>query len=213
MEGLGTVDEWVGIAREQQSGADNCIPRFFMDAVPDPARTEAEGHQCFKEVAKVEIIIPGDKNNRPIHKVRDEHKQRWPAAWAKFEATRQETLDGTPIDQYPALSKAQVLEFKALGILTVESLAGLDDQGIQKIGPDGRKIRERARQYIQPAAETETELRKTIRDQGQSIAEMQTQIDTLSRQLAEAQDAKPKRTAKTTKATDNVSNEDSSAAD
>lgn len=191
---IGTPNEWLDIAKEQQPGApDNCIPRFFIDAVPDKARSEEQGRQCFREVEKVEIIIPGDKNNRPIHKVNDEHRRRWPDAYAKFQKTREETYgDGTPLEQYPALSKAMVLEMKAMGILTVEALAGLDDQAAENIR-GGRQIRERARQYIQPPSETEAELRKTVHDQAQTISEMKTRIDTLERQAVEGEQTKPKR--------------------
>lgn len=181
MDEVGSVREWTDIANRQERGEDNTIPRFYMRAVQDPLETERQNRPIYKEVPYVEIIVPGDKNNRPDVKVTDEHKRRWPVQWEKFQISKREVLEGTPIESWPLLNRAQVAEFKALGILTVESLAGLDDLGVQKLGPYGLNMRQRAKQHIQPPSMTEGELRSENRQLKQQLEAVTARLENLER--------------------------------
>lgn len=176
---VGTVREWTEIANQVERGDDNTIPRFYMRAVQDHLQTEQQGRPIFAETPYVEIIVPGDKNNRPDVKVTDEHRKRWPSQWAKFQATKQESIEGTPIENFNILNRAQVAEFKALGILTVEALAGLSDGYLEKLGLYGRQMRERAKQYLQPPSATESELRADKHRLEQELASMKARLDSL----------------------------------
>jgi hypothetical protein len=190
MSELGSVHEWTDLAMKQERGEDNCIPRFYMREVPDPKESEIAGRPKFKLVPYVEIIIPGSKLDRPDRKVTEADKQRWPAAWAKFQMRQEETLgEGTPIEAWPYLNRAQVAEMKALGILTVEALANLGDSGLAKIGMGARELQQRARQFLKPQDDRETELRAQIKAQAERIKELETERD-YYRKIAEA---KPKR--------------------
>lgn len=160
MSDVGTVGEWNQIARDQAGGEDSCVPRFYLREVQNTALSEKEGRPRFDMKPYVEIFIPGEKHNRPDRPVNENDKRRWPGAWEKFQATQQEVLEGTPIEQWPYLNRAQVAEMKALGVMTIESLAGMADGLLEKLGPGGRDLQSRARQHLQPQGETETELRE-----------------------------------------------------
>lgn len=163
MSDLGSVSEWANLAQKQERGDDSCIPRFYMREVPDPKESQIAGRPKFKLVPYVEIIIPGSKLDRPDRKVGDDDRKRWPGAWAKFQMRQEETIgDGTPIDQWNYLNRAQVAEFKALGIMTVDALATLGDTGLEKIGMGARDLQKRAKQFLKPQGDVETELRAEI---------------------------------------------------
>ena len=126
------------------------------------ARTEEAGVPKYDLKPYVEIFIPGEKHNRPDRPVNDSDKERWPVAWAKFEASEEETEEGMPLREWPYLNRAQVAELNALGILTVEALAGMADGLLQNIGPGARDLQKRAKHVLKPQSEAEGDLRKEI---------------------------------------------------
>lgn len=131
---------------------DSTFPRFFMHQEQDPVASEREGRPIFREIEMVEIIMPGIAHlNKPAFKVTDEHRQRWPDHYDRFKKGQQMSLDGTPIEQWPILTRGMVLELKALEIHTVEACATLTDHAIQRIPMYGRKLRDLAKAYLDDA--------------------------------------------------------------
>src|SRR6185312_14958555 len=53
--------------------------------------------------------------------------------------------------EWAILKRSQVLELKALGFKTVEHIARMDDQAIQRIGMGGRILRDRAKAFLDDA--------------------------------------------------------------
>lgn len=62
------------------------------------------------------------------------------------------SIDGTPLEQWPVLTRAMVLEMKAMGIHTVEQAATMPDTAVQLVGRGGYMLRERAKAYLDEAA-------------------------------------------------------------
>ena len=162
MSDVGSVHEWKEIANEGERGDDSCVPLFYLREVQNKARSDVEGRVCFDQKEYVEIFVPGEKTLRPNRPVTDADKKRWPVAYAKFQRTREETLDGTPVEQWPYLNRAQVAEMKANGIMTVEAIADVPDGLIDRLGPNGRDLQTRAMQFLKPQSEIETELRDEV---------------------------------------------------
>lgn len=130
---------------------DNTIPIFSMKAKEDVAASRREGRPIFKEVPYVEILIPGSRD-RHVAQVTEQHKQRWPNQWAAFENRREEAIEGTPIEEWPQITVAQVATMRALKIRTVENLAHLNDSAIGKLGPGGRELVNKAKRFIEFAS-------------------------------------------------------------
>jgi len=165
------VGYWENFAAEQQAGGrDDCIPHFYMRAVRNPARSEAEGRPVFDEAAYVRVLVPGDRNSVVDRRVGDADRERWPRRWAAFLA-RRERPSGTPIGHWPYLTVARVAELKALEVLTVEQVAEADEATMERIGEDAAALAERARHFLQPQSETETELREEIARLKRDVAE------------------------------------------
>jgi len=57
---------------------------------------------------------------------------------------------GTPITEWPVVSKSQALNLKAMSIHTVEALAEVSDNALNWLG--ARELREKARSYLAAAA-------------------------------------------------------------
>ncbi len=152
-------------------GADQCIPLFRWEARQNQRRTTEEGRPIFDQVPFVQILIPGDKNATVDRKVTEADKTRWPRQWEKFQQNSESPPEGTPLDQWPALSVSQIAELRALNILTIEALANLSDIGLQRIGPGARNFQRRAKAFL-----------RTAKDDGY-VYEMMQKIDDLTARL------------------------------
>lgn len=126
-------------------------PRFYMDTEKDEKASQEHGRPIFHEVEMVEMIIPGNPHTKPVQRVRDDHRARWPEAYDRFKAGQQAAVDGTPIEEWSPLTKSQCMELKALGFQSVEELAAMNESAIQRIGMGGRTLQQKAKAYIEQA--------------------------------------------------------------
>jgi hypothetical protein len=126
-------------------------PRFFIDSVQDMVASENQGRPIFRDEERVEIIMPGNPHTRPVARVTEEHKQRWPREYAAFKAGIEVSPDGTPLEEWSILKRSQVLELKALGFKTVEHVRDMDDHAIQRIGMGGRNLKQAADAFLDDA--------------------------------------------------------------
>lgn len=134
-------------------------PRFFVDQVQDMVASENAGRPIFREEERVEIIMPGNPHTRPVARVTEEHKQRWPREYEAFKAGLEISPDGTPLEEWPILKRSQVMELKALGFKTVEHVRDMDDLAIQRIGMGGRRLKELASGFLNDADRIASETR------------------------------------------------------
>lgn len=167
---------------------------FYNRPKKDEAETSRQGRPVFKTVPYVKINVPADPLSLVDRRVKDADKERWPVAWRAFEEGRSGSVSGTPIEEFPLLTTVQVAEMKAVGIRSVEMLAGVKDSGLKRLGADGRKLRERAAQWLQGAPETERELRTKLEEKDRTITSLEARIAKLeaARDAAEKADDKPK---------------------
>lgn len=162
---------------------DRSFPRFFMHPVEDGMASAKEGRPIFKEIEKVEIIMPGIANlTKPVMSVTNEHRERWPREYEAFKKGQEIAPDGTPIEEWPVLKRPMVLELKALEIHTVEQIATLSDFALQRIGRQAFRLRQMAQAYLDDAVRMSavTELAKAKEDLEMRVAEQDRKIAELS---------------------------------
>jgi hypothetical protein len=179
--GAYTRTESFNPALNSNSRLTGLFPHFAMDTKPDPLATEREGRPIFRDIEIVELISPGNPLNIPVEIVTDEHRQQWPEQYRAFRAGHEISADGTPLEQWPILRKAQVAELKALNIMTVEHVRDMSDHACQR-GMGFIRLRALAKAYLEDAAEgallsqvTADGERKDAR-----IAELEHKVDELS---------------------------------
>lgn len=157
------------------------FPRFFNKAVPDQAASDKEGRPMFRTEEFVEITFAGNPLNVPVLKVTDEHRKRWPEHYKQFKDGQERQVVGMPLEQWPQVTLDQVEGLKALKIFSVEDLANLDDQGLQRLGMGGRELRAKAEAYIKAAkdasyihaaAKREEEMDRRFKEQEEAMAQM-----------------------------------------
>lgn len=114
-------------------GRDPVHPRFHTMSVPDAERTKTEGRACFKEIEMVEILSPGARNSIPDLPVTEQHRQRWPRQYAAFKQGLEAPLDGTPLIEWPLISRSQAEELAAINVKTLEQLIAMPDNAKQRV--------------------------------------------------------------------------------
>jgi hypothetical protein len=161
-------------------GAERNYPRFFVESVEDKAASVNAGRPIFHDEERIEIIMPGNPYTRPVQRVTDEHRQKWPKEYQAFKAGLELAADGTPLEEWPRLKRSQVLELKALGFQTVEHVASMDDQAVQRVGIGGRQLRELAKAFLDDAARA-----AEVERLADANAKKDVELDALRRQVTE----------------------------
>ena len=132
------------------SDAERIMPRFYIESVKDELASQRENRAIYYDQERVELIMPGNPYNVPVNIVTDEHRERWPKQYAAFKAGHTMSAEGTPLEQWPTLSRSQVLELKAMNIMTVEHVANMADQACQRF-MGGMRLRELAKAFLDDA--------------------------------------------------------------
>lgn len=157
-------------------------PIFFMDPVLDKVESDKAGRPIYREVEKVRIMIAGDAKSEVVQKVTNRHRMDFPGAYQRFKAGVEQVPDGTPLEQWPQISRSQALTFRAANIHSVEMLAEVSDTALQSLGMGARELRAKARAYIERAAST-----AAADKQAAENAALKEQIALLTSQIADMQ--------------------------
>jgi hypothetical protein len=148
----------------QQQADAGLLVRFEWADVPDADATEKAGYPQFRRRERVCIRIPG--RDERFDWVKEEHRRRFPRAYAAFKAGTPEKIDGTPLSDWPGTNKNEVSMLGHYGVLSVEQLAGTSDESISLMGHGVRPIRDRAKAWLEarksnkPVAELQSALKE-----------------------------------------------------
>ena len=118
-------------------GADSRLAvQFYKKSMKQEDASNEAGRPIFKEFDFVRIMIPGDNLTEIDTYAQESHKQRFPRQWAHYQnqVAGHEDIVGTPLDQWPQVTRSQAEELRGLKFQTVESIADCSDQQLQRIG-------------------------------------------------------------------------------
>lgn len=129
---------------------------FYMRAVKNEFRSSQEGRPIYENKEYIRIQPLGDKTkviDRPVQKFenggRPSDLERFPRQWQKFLSQESQVSDGTPIQEWAPIGRAEAMELKGLGFHTVEMLAKAGEVNINF--PGGRKLRDMAIAWLEKA--------------------------------------------------------------
>jgi hypothetical protein len=134
------------------------IVHFEKRAIEDTEESNKQGRPIFRDRDFVIINIAGDQTRvieRPVDldgngRVPPDNV-RFPRQWAAFQAQNEQTQDGTPITEWPPISKSQAAELKAMHIHTVEALAAVADSNLKWMG--ARDMQKKAQAWLSQASD------------------------------------------------------------
>lgn len=129
---------------------------FFTEATENPRKSREAGRPIFEDAEFVRIKIAGDPKNTliaPANQVsgpeRLSYAERFPEHYRYFKDHLGTHVEGLPLTEMPWLTASKRAELKALNILTVEALAGLDGTMLQRIGIGARELKNQATAWLE----------------------------------------------------------------
>ena len=171
-------------------------PIFFVEPVENPAKSALEGRPIFDELERVRIMVVGDPFTASVQPVTQDIKDRFPLQYLAFERQKTERLvTGTPITEWPVITRARASELHALDIFSVENLSCVSDANIMRLGPDGRALRAKALAFLS-CAKDGAALAGLAQENLQlktDLADLRDQMGVMAERLSAAEDkaAKP----------------------
>jgi hypothetical protein len=170
---------------QPQSGDEKLYVKFYPSTVRDDIATKAEGRPIFKEVDFVMIQAPGDLLKCIKRPVRPQDTQRFGRQLQAYKSGGdQEKGSGTPLEQWPMVSRAQVEELRYFKITTVEQLASVADNVAQKF-MGIQNLKQHAKDWLGKAENSKeiVQLRNQNTTQAEEIEELKASIRALSDQM------------------------------
>ena len=150
--------------------------RFELRAVEDRTASMTAGHYVARDV-EYALITPAGGSLVVERRVTPELIARYPEPYQSWKEGQEPPPDGTPIREFPPLSPAQVHLCLSLNLRSIEDLANTPETTLQKMGMGSRALQEKARTYLENAA-----------DGGriaERVAALTVQIDGLTADVAE----------------------------
>lgn len=154
--------------------------RFFQDKQQMGFASEQAGHPVFEDVDMVEIGIPGDMTNIIIRPATDRDKQNYAALYNAYKQGLEPSIEGTPVEAWPRLTRAQAANYKALNFQTVEQIADMSDAAAGKVGMGAMADRTAAKSYLALAKDSALAQKQAL-----DIERQNNEITDLKRQIAD----------------------------
>jgi len=174
---------------QQQGKGPRPILRFYTEPVEQTAQSAEQGRPVFKDMDFVGITNPGSRDE-VVLLAEKKAKQDEYVAWAyrKWKATQEQVVDGTPVETVPFLSKAVVMELKAINIHTLETLAQAPEQAMQRM-MGLRDLRKKAEAYLAAAKDSAivTKMQHELNQRDQELATLKAQMAQMSARFDEMQ--------------------------
>lgn len=174
-------------ANEEQ----NVSARFYDKAVKT-AEVGKNGLPVFKNITYVEIRIKDNCTEIFNQPATAEKIKRFPREYALYEAAREKTREGTPLEQFAFLTAAEIETCKNRGVYTVEKLAELDFDRVRKLGLENEHIM--AQMFLENAEKNKgiADFAEKERRYKDRIAALEEEVSMLSKNAVKVKNKKKK---------------------
>ena len=166
--------------------------RFKFESRPEEnaEKTRAAGHAVFDDVDYVTWYSIGDNlkaTSCSAKKLPKFYPHIWAVAKPLYEAWKagqDDPVNGTPLTEWPAISRAMVETLRGLNVRSVEDLAEVNDAALQRMGMGSRALRDKARAWLQ-AAQQQGRVAEQLKERDDQISALRGENDILRNDLAE----------------------------
>lgn len=177
---LDTIDYDISVFNASAREADKSLAvRFYMEPLKDDQKSIEEGRPIYVDTEMVEIRVRGDRNNVVQRPARPDDQKRFPAAYKAFKDGVDGQAAGTPLREWPVMSRSAVEELKYFGFYTVEQLAAADDAACARMNGLST-FRAKAKIFLEHAAGGSPAERLLKENQ-----DMKNQLEAMQRQMVE----------------------------
>jgi predicted SnoaL-like aldol condensation-catalyzing enzyme len=158
--------------------------QFFIQAIQDDAATLKEGRPIFKDTEFVRIMVPGDRDNIVVRPAHQQDKERFAKQYLAFKTRNSEVVEGTMLEHWPSITRAQVEELKFFHVRTVEQLATIADVHAQKFMGINH-LRQQARDYMEQSKDNApiVQMRAELEERDNKIESLEKAMNDMAEQL------------------------------
>lgn len=173
-------------SRNQSAEDEKLLVKFFIRAKQDRRESIKEGRPIYKDVEYIDIKIPGSRNagvNRPAT---PKDRDRFPKHYAAFKQRTEAPSEGTPLVEWPLMTRSMAEEMAFVNIKTVEHLAASADAHISKF-MGGLNIKQKALEWLEIADEEKPylQMKAELTERDERIAKLEAKLDKLIAASAE----------------------------
>lgn len=167
------------------NGDENLFVKFYLQAVKHNYESEKQGRPIFVDKLYISIVAPGSNLSKIDRQATDADKQRFPKQWANYQNNQNAETTGTPVAEWPVLTRTQVEELRALKFYSVEQIAAATDAQLNALGPIGFQLRTKAIAYIKNAKDSAESQRLASINETLTAdnAELRAQVAALARRI------------------------------
>ncbi len=141
-----------GVSQARYRGDEFMLVKFYLQPKLDKAETSLQGRPIYEDKEYVSIMVPGGRDC-VVRPARQTDIDRWPRHYAAYQNKDENFVVGTPLEMWPAISRAQCEELKHFNIKTVEQLAELADSHAQNFMAIGT-LKNRAKLFLEAAKDS-----------------------------------------------------------
>lgn len=126
---------------------------FYVKTLQNNFESEKQGKPVFYDETWIRILIPGRNDLAIDCPARQDHFNDYPMQYARFKNSQSEEAQtsGTPLSEWPAITRSQAEELRASKFYTVEQIANCSDGQSQALGMNANMLRTKAKAYLENA--------------------------------------------------------------
>lgn len=168
---------------------------FYVEAVEQPVESAKQGRKVYKDEDWVKLHFADGKTVLP-KRVDEDIRIRWKPEYEAWLDKREAPIEGTPLDQWPQVSPAEIRALYDINVRSVEELTQISEQIVSMV-PGGTKLQQKANAWLQSAA-SHGQVAEQMREMQEQIAALQKDNEMLASQaaIAEAKSVRPKKAKK-----------------
>jgi hypothetical protein len=157
--------------------------KTYNEKVHNKAKSKEAGRPIYDHLPHMAIRAPGSKDTF-ITVVGEIEKRKYYKHWNAFvERQEQVLIEGTPLEEWPGITRAEAEELKFFKIHTVEQLAGMSDTNAQNFR-GMNNTRRKAQAYL-AMSDVESKA-EAVADATARVAELEAQVKELVANAAQA---------------------------
>ena len=145
-------------AAGRYQGDEFLLVKFYIHPRISQGKSSEAGRPIYVDTPYISIMQPGNKDSIVIRPATDMDKNRFSSHWRKFQDRINDDeiqMEGTLLEEWAGVSRAQCEELRYLHIRTVEQLANMSDSNTQGImGINGLKTK--ANKFLESSKDSAT---------------------------------------------------------
>jgi len=171
-------------SRNQSAEDKKLLVKFFLKPRNDRAASLEAGHPIFKDVEYIDIKIPGSRNTGLILPASAKDKNRFAEHSARFKGRMDKPSEGTPLKEWPLITRSMCEELAFINIKTVEALAGVADVHINQF-MGGIDMKQKAIDWLEVAQDEAPflKLKAELAERDERILKLEKQMEQLAKLL------------------------------